>query len=183
MSEDRDALFKTRLRNKLEVRLKEVHTAPLISSWVWYRVGSRNEHAGITGISHWVEHMQFRGTPTFPAGVLDLLQQPGGGHDQPRRAVAALHRPFFDEGLLHRMQPALVRQTLDGRHAAAVGARRGHQAALHRQAIQPVHHAVKQDQIGGFLLDPCESLFSGFDEIEPVARIGQGVPDNHVHHR
>ena len=50
MSEDRDALFKTRLRNKLEVWLKEVHTAPLISSWVWYRVGSRNEHAGITGI-------------------------------------------------------------------------------------------------------------------------------------
>ena len=80
MSEDRDALFKTRLRNKLEVWLKEVHTAPLISSWIWYRVGSRNEHAGITGISHWVEHMQFKGTPTFPAGVLDRAISRDGGY-------------------------------------------------------------------------------------------------------
>ncbi len=49
------------LENGLLVRLKEIHTAPLISSWVWYRVGSRNEIQGITGISHWVEHMQLKG--------------------------------------------------------------------------------------------------------------------------
>lgn len=74
-----DAIFQTRLRNGLQIRLKEVHTAPLISSWVWYRVGSRNERAGITGISHWVEHMQFKGTPTFPAGVLDRAISRDGG--------------------------------------------------------------------------------------------------------
>jgi hypothetical protein len=64
-------VLRTRLRNGLEVRLKEIHTAPLISAWVWYRVGSRNERPGTTGISHLVEHMQFKGTPHFPAGVLD----------------------------------------------------------------------------------------------------------------
>jgi zinc protease len=80
MSVGRDPLFKTRLRNKLEVRLKEVHTAPLISCWIWYRVGSRYEHAGITGISHWVEHMQFKGTPSFPAGVLDRAISRDGGY-------------------------------------------------------------------------------------------------------
>lgn len=74
-----DEIFQTRLRNGLQIRLKEVHTAPLISSWVWYRVGSRNERAGITGISHWVEHMQFKGTPTFPAGVLDRAISRDGG--------------------------------------------------------------------------------------------------------
>lgn len=68
-----------RLRNGLEVRLKPVHTAPLISSWVWYRVGSRNERPGVTGISHWVEHMQFKGTPTFPAGLLDRAISRDGG--------------------------------------------------------------------------------------------------------
>jgi zinc protease len=73
------AVLKTRLRNGLEVRLKEIHTAPLISSWIWYRVGSRNERPGITGISHWVEHMQFKGTPTFPAGVLDKAISRDGG--------------------------------------------------------------------------------------------------------
>jgi len=72
-------LLRTRLRNGLEVRLKEIHTAPLISSWVWYRVGSRNERAGRTGISHWTEHMLFKGTPTFPAGVLDKAISRDGG--------------------------------------------------------------------------------------------------------
>ena len=72
-------VLRTRLRNGLEVRLKEIHTAPLISSWVWYRVGSRNEIPGITGISHWTEHMLFKGTPTFPAGVLDRAISRDGG--------------------------------------------------------------------------------------------------------
>jgi len=61
----------TTLSNGLTVHLKEIHTAPIISTWVWYRVGSRNEVLGKTGISHWVEHMQFKGTQAFPAGILD----------------------------------------------------------------------------------------------------------------
>ncbi|HEX9796671.1 MAG TPA: pitrilysin family protein [Anaerolineales bacterium] len=72
-------ISRTRLENGLEVRLKEMRTAPLISSWLWYRVGSRNERPGTTGISHWVEHMQFKGTPTFPAGVLDRAISRDGG--------------------------------------------------------------------------------------------------------
>ena len=73
------SLIRTRLRNGLEVRLKPIHTAPLISTWVWYRVGSRNEVPGITGISHWVEHMQFKGTPQFPANELDRAISRDGG--------------------------------------------------------------------------------------------------------
>lgn len=72
-------VVKTRLRNGLEVRLKELHNAPLVSSWVWYRVGSRNERTGQTGISHWVEHMQFKGTPTFPGKILDRAISRDGG--------------------------------------------------------------------------------------------------------
>lgn len=59
------------LNNGLQMILKEVHTVPVISWWVAYRVGSRNEPTGQTGISHWVEHMMFKGTEAFPAGVLD----------------------------------------------------------------------------------------------------------------
>jgi len=55
----RSDVTKTRLPNGLTVLLKEVHTAPLVSWWVWYRVGSRHERPGHTGISHWVEHMMF----------------------------------------------------------------------------------------------------------------------------
>jgi zinc protease len=69
----------TTLSNGLKVLLKEVHTAPIISSWLWYRVGSRDEVAGRTGISHWVEHMQFKGTEQFPANMLDKAISREGG--------------------------------------------------------------------------------------------------------
>ncbi len=62
---------RTQLPNGLTVILKEVHSAPIISWWVGYRVGSRNEPTGKTGSSHWVEHMMFKGTERFPAGMLD----------------------------------------------------------------------------------------------------------------
>jgi zinc protease len=64
-------LTKVYLTNGLLVLLKEIHTAPIISHWVWYRVGSRDEVPGITGITHWVEHMQFKGTPKFPGKQMD----------------------------------------------------------------------------------------------------------------
>ncbi|MGD8632092.1 MAG: pitrilysin family protein [Anaerolineales bacterium] len=79
MAEHEGTVTATKLRNGLQVRLKEVHTAPLISSWIWYRVGSRNEIPGSTGISHWVEHMQFKGTPKYPAGLLDRVISRDGG--------------------------------------------------------------------------------------------------------
>lgn len=67
------------LSNGLRVILKEVHTAPVISWWVAYQVGSRNEPTGKTGISHWVEHMMFKGTDEFPAGMLDREIDRAGG--------------------------------------------------------------------------------------------------------
>ena len=67
------------LENGFKILLKEIHTAPLISQWVWYRVGSKDESTGQTGISHWVEHMQFKGTPQFPASVLDKAISREGG--------------------------------------------------------------------------------------------------------
>ncbi len=73
------AIIKTKLKNGLTVLLKEIHTAPLISSWIWYRVGSKDEPTGLTGISHWVEHMQFKGTPTFPSAILDKSISREGG--------------------------------------------------------------------------------------------------------
>lgn len=70
------------LANGLPLILKESHRAPVASFWVWYRVGSRNERAGLTGVSHWVEHMMFRGTDRFPAGTADrLIARVGGYHN------------------------------------------------------------------------------------------------------
>ena len=70
---------KTKLPNGLTVLSKEIHTAPLVSLWVWYRVGSRDETPPRNGISHLVEHMQFKGTRKFPADVLDKAVARDGG--------------------------------------------------------------------------------------------------------
>lgn len=70
---------KTILDNGLTILTKELHHVPLVSHWVWYRVGSRNEVKGKTGISHWVEHMQFKGTPKYPVNVLDQAISRDGG--------------------------------------------------------------------------------------------------------
>ncbi|MBN2118327.1 MAG: insulinase family protein [Anaerolineales bacterium] len=72
-------LTQVTLSNGLKLLLKEIHTAPIISAWLWYRVGSRDEVAGRTGISHWVEHMQFKGTQQFPANLLDRSISRDGG--------------------------------------------------------------------------------------------------------
>jgi zinc protease len=69
----------TRLSNGLTVLTRELHHAPVASFWLWYRVGARNEVAGVTGISHWVEHMLFKGTPTFRKGDIFRLVTKNGG--------------------------------------------------------------------------------------------------------
>jgi zinc protease len=72
-------LLKTSLDNGLTVLIKEVRRAPVASFWIWYRVGGRNEVPGITGISHWVEHMLFKGTPTYrPGEIFRTVNKHGG---------------------------------------------------------------------------------------------------------
>jgi zinc protease len=75
-----DSLTQLTLSNGLQVLLKEIHTSPIISLWIWYRVGSRDEVPGLTGASHWVEHMMFKGTPEFPLGALDRAISREGGY-------------------------------------------------------------------------------------------------------
>lgn len=67
------------LDNGMTVLLKEVHAAPVVSWWVLYRIGSRNERTGQTGISHWVEHMMFKGTEQFPREELEKMIERVGG--------------------------------------------------------------------------------------------------------
>jgi zinc protease len=69
----------TVMNNGLKVLVQEVHTAPLASVWCWYRVGSKDEGPGVTGVSHWVEHMNFKGTRNIPRDqVKGIIEQFGG---------------------------------------------------------------------------------------------------------
>ena len=67
------------LDNGLKILVQEAHTAPLVSVWCWYRVGSKDEPPGLTGASHWVEHMNFKGTASIPADEFtELIDRFGG---------------------------------------------------------------------------------------------------------
>ena len=69
----------TVLDNGLKVLIQEVHTAPLASVWCWYRVGSKDERPGLTGVSHWCEHMNFKGTRNIPRDqVKGIIEKFGG---------------------------------------------------------------------------------------------------------
>jgi zinc protease len=71
----------TVLPNGLKVILLENHKAPLITFQVWYRVGSRNEQWGRTGLSHMLEHMMFKGTQQVGPEEFSRIIQENGGND------------------------------------------------------------------------------------------------------
>lgn len=72
-------VVETKLDNGLVVLTKEVHAAPVFTAQVWFKVGSRNEHTGITGISHMLEHMLFNSSKNYKKGAIsDMIRTRGG---------------------------------------------------------------------------------------------------------
>ena len=69
------------LDNGLKLLVKQDHRAPVVVSQVWYKVGASSEHTGITGISHVLEHMMFKGTEKFKPGEFSKIIKENGGRD------------------------------------------------------------------------------------------------------
>jgi zinc protease len=68
------------LGNGLEVLVQENHSAPLVCSYIWYRVGLRNEGPGEAGLTHFLEHMAFKGTERLSGREMDRLVTARGGY-------------------------------------------------------------------------------------------------------
>lgn len=69
------------LANGLKVLLVESSKAPVVTVQIWYKVGSRNEVMGRAGLSHMLEHMMFKGTPTMGKGLFSKTIRKNGGND------------------------------------------------------------------------------------------------------
>jgi len=69
------------LPNGLKVLLKEEHKAPVVTFQIWYKVGSRNEALGKTGMSHLLEHMMFKGAKKYGPKQFSQMVQKNGGND------------------------------------------------------------------------------------------------------
>lgn len=69
------------LKNGLKVLVKEDHRAPIVVSMIWYKVGSADEQGGLTGLSHAMEHLMFKGTPQYPLGEFSKTIAALGGQE------------------------------------------------------------------------------------------------------
>ena len=75
------AVTEYQLENGLKLVVKEDHRAPVVISQVWYKVGASYEHDGITGVSHVLEHMMFKGTDAHPPGEFSRIIAENGGRE------------------------------------------------------------------------------------------------------
>lgn len=85
-----------RLKNGLEVLLLADDSAPVFSYQTWFKVGSADEVKGKTGLAHLMEHLMFKGTPTYPGGVFDRLLEEAGAQTN---AATWIDWTFYYENL------------------------------------------------------------------------------------
>ena len=76
-----DAVREFVLDNGLKLLVKEDHRAPVVVSQIWYKVGASYEHGGITGVSHVLEHMMFKGTKKHGPGEFSKIIAENGGRE------------------------------------------------------------------------------------------------------
>jgi zinc protease len=109
-----------KLDNGLTLLVKEDHRAPVAVAMVWYHVGSADEPGGLTGISHALEHLMFKGTPNHPLGVFSKTIAGIGGQENAFTStdytayfekIAAKHLPTSLALEADRMQHLLLDET------------------------------------------------------------------------
>ncbi|HVL00732.1 MAG TPA: pitrilysin family protein, partial [Dongiaceae bacterium] len=112
-----DRTFTHTLDNGLKIIVREDHRAPVMVSQVWYKVGSTYETPGLTGISHVLEHMMFKGTPKVPSGEFSKIVANYGGSENAfttydytgyYQLMSARNLPLSIELEADRMQNALI---------------------------------------------------------------------------
>src|SRR5436309_14110700 len=89
------------LPNGLQIRLLQDRTFPIATLYSFFRVGSRNERPGITGISHLFEHMMFNGSKKYGPKEFDRRLEAAGGSSNAYTSVdvTAYHEEFATEAL------------------------------------------------------------------------------------
>ncbi|MFA5072457.1 MAG: pitrilysin family protein [Nitrospirota bacterium] len=93
------------LPNGLKILLKEEHKTPIVTFQIWYKVGSRNERLGTTGLSHMLEHMMFKGTKKYGAKQFSRIVQRNGGNDN--AFTSQDYTAYFENIAANRIKLAL----------------------------------------------------------------------------
>ena len=96
----RDIAVRT-LKNGMKVIVWPDHDIPNVVLYNWFRVGSRNERSGITGLSHFFEHMMFNGSANFKPGEFDrVMEENGGANNAYTSNDVTVYQDWFPETAL-----------------------------------------------------------------------------------
>jgi zinc protease len=89
------------LKNGMNVIVWPDHDVPNVALYTWFRAGGRNERPGITGISHFFEHMMFNGSKNFPNGAFDpVLEAAGGSNNAYTTENVTVYQDWFPRNAL-----------------------------------------------------------------------------------
>ena len=95
------------LKNGMKVLVQSDHSIPNVALYIFYRIGSRNEHPGTTGLSHFFEHMMFNGAKKYGPGDLDkVMEANGGSNNAYTTRDTTVYQDWFPRlALPHRTSP------------------------------------------------------------------------------
>ncbi len=89
------------LKNGMKILVWPDHDIPNVAIYDWFHVGSRNERPGITGLSHFFEHMMFNGSAHYPPGEFDrVMEQNGGSNNAFTSEDVTCYQDWFPKSIL-----------------------------------------------------------------------------------
>lgn len=104
LARDSNTVQTSTLSNGMKVLVQEDHTIPTVALYLFYRVGSRDERPGITGISHFFEHMMFNGSSKYGPGEFDRqMEQHGGSNNAYTTKDVTVYTDWFPPSALDLM--------------------------------------------------------------------------------
>lgn len=146
------------LSNGLKVLLVEVPKAPVVTVQIWYRVGSRNEMMGRTGLSHMLEHMMFKGTTKYPKGTFSRTIRKNGGNDN--AFTSQDYTAYFENLSADRLELALELEA-DRLEGLVLNEK---EFQLEREVVKEERRLRTEDDPQAFL---AESLFAQVFAVHP----------------
>jgi zinc protease len=95
---------KDTLVNGMRILIQEDHNIPNVAMYLFFEIGARNERPGITGISHFFEHMMFNGSKKYGPGQFDVEMEKNGGNNNAYTSEDdTVYTDWFPSGALELM--------------------------------------------------------------------------------
>jgi zinc protease len=170
-----DKVEEHKLANGLTVLLLKESRAPLISVQLWYKVGSRNEHLGKTGISHLTEHLMFRGTAKWGSKVFSRLVQKSGGTDN--AFTGRDYTAYFQSGPKTELRRWLEMEAdrMQGLNVSQEGFDTERKVVLEERRLRtdddPISFLLEEVRAAAFKAHPYQwPIIGWFNDIESISR-------------